>query len=365
MKTFRSKVVAALGLSLFGMASGSAAAADPSITDKSVAAELFKEGRALLEQGRIGPACRKLEESQRIDPGGGTLLNLALCHEREGRTATAWVEFTEALGIAKRDGRPQRIEFARAHLTQLEPALSRLYIEVPSAADLPDLEIKRDGSVLGRAAWASPVPVDPGDHVIEASAAGKLPWKQSVVVGLKADTRTVVIPSLEDAPPQENAPVQLAAPVTTTVSSRAPASPDVSSPPARPTRDRPQEGSSVAGLAAAWIAMGLGVAASGVATYFALHAVSLKSEADRNCAKETCSALGAAQNSDAIKSANFATIGFGVGALGVGLGTILFITRAASHGDSSAADRAPAPILTGCDMSVGPGRGEVTVSARW
>src|SRR5258708_617548 len=140
MKRFRSKTAAAFGLCLFGLAPARAADADPSATDKSIATQLFTEGRVLLHQGRVGPACRKLEESQRLDPGGGTLLNVALCHEREGRTATAWVEFTEALGLAKRDDRTQRLEFARAHLAALEPVLSRLVIEPPRPAYIPPPE---------------------------------------------------------------------------------------------------------------------------------------------------------------------------------------------------------------------------------
>src|SRR6185436_12399932 len=75
------------------------ALAEPTAADKSLATQLFKEGRALVDQGKVAEGCRKLEESQRLDPGGGTLLNVALCHEKEGRTATAWAEFTEALGI--------------------------------------------------------------------------------------------------------------------------------------------------------------------------------------------------------------------------------------------------------------------------
>src|SRR5215510_5737479 len=162
-----------IGLICVGMISAAYPVADagtePSAADKSLATALFKEGRALVDQGHVAEGCRKLEESQRLDPGGGTLLNVALCHEKEGRTATAWTEFTEALGIAKKDDRPQRIELAQTHIAALEPTLSRLVIQVPEGSDLPELEIKRDGSPLRRAAWGSPMPVDPGDHQIEAS----------------------------------------------------------------------------------------------------------------------------------------------------------------------------------------------------
>src|SRR6476660_7801185 len=141
----RASAATMLGGFAIVICSSGGASAEPSAADKSLATQLFKEGRTLVDQGRVPEGCRKLEESQRLDPGGGTLLNVALCHEKEGRTATAWTEFTEALGLAKKDDRPQRIELAQTHIAALEPTLSRLVIQVPATSDLPDLEIKRDG----------------------------------------------------------------------------------------------------------------------------------------------------------------------------------------------------------------------------
>jgi hypothetical protein len=52
--------------------------ADPTPEDKAAATTLFKQGRELMEAKRWSEACRKLEESQRLDPGGGTLLNVGV-----------------------------------------------------------------------------------------------------------------------------------------------------------------------------------------------------------------------------------------------------------------------------------------------
>jgi len=49
---------------------------------------LFEEGRRLLESRDVAAACAKFAESQRLEPAGGTLMNLAACHERAGKTAT-------------------------------------------------------------------------------------------------------------------------------------------------------------------------------------------------------------------------------------------------------------------------------------
>jgi hypothetical protein len=363
MKTFSVSTVIAAGLAISGSLISHAAHADPSLADRSTATQLFKEGRALLDQGHVSAACRKLEESQRIEPGGGTLLNLALCHEREGRSATAWVEFTEALGIAKRDERPQRVEFARTHLAALEPGLSRLVIQVPGSADLPDLEILRDGAAVGRAAWGSPVPVDPGDHLVEATSPGKISWKQAVTVGPKADTKSVVVPVLEVAPVADEAasPQRPARPSGAGFSVES-ADPGLPHPATKPVAERSPTGSTV--NLPAWISTGLGVVAAGVGTYFAFHAISQKSDADRQCPGDACSAQGSQQTSEAIKSANFATVGLGVGVVGLAFGAVLLVTGTGAHVTSSPTPAQSASAAVDI-VSAGPLGAGVRVSTAW
>src|SRR5262249_36871026 len=153
-----------------------------------------------------------------------------------------------------------------------------------------DLEVKRDGSVIGRAAWGTAMPVDPGDHVVEASAQGKVAWKQSVAVAAKSDSKTVTVPVLENA---------TASPVTAPVSSVE----------AAPSTNEPKGPN----RAPALVAMGFGVVGLGVGSVLGLRAMSQKKTADDGCPNDQCTADGARANSEAIKAANLATVGFGVG----------------------------------------------------
>jgi hypothetical protein len=63
----------------------------------ALAEQLFRDGKRLMAEQRYSAACAKLAESQQLDPAPGTLLTLGLCHEAEGKTASAWVVPTRAI----------------------------------------------------------------------------------------------------------------------------------------------------------------------------------------------------------------------------------------------------------------------------
>jgi tetratricopeptide (TPR) repeat protein len=176
--------------------------AEPSETDRSLAQSLFEQGKRLMDGGNFEHACPKLEESQRLDPRGGTLLNLALCHERQGKIATAWTDFKGALSAARRDGRQDRITAAEEHIAALEPKLPWLTLTATGVVE--GEEIKLDGAAVGRAAWGSPVSIDPGAHELRATAPGRKPWSLALTIAI-GEKRTVTIPALE-ADPNQAAP---------------------------------------------------------------------------------------------------------------------------------------------------------------
>src|SRR5947207_15862051 len=87
---------------LAALLTSSAATAEPGATaepDSSApsAEALFREGRDAVKMGEYEIACPKFEESQRLDPANGTLLNLALCEEGWGHLADARRHFRQVL----------------------------------------------------------------------------------------------------------------------------------------------------------------------------------------------------------------------------------------------------------------------------
>ena len=114
--------------------------------DRAAAEVLFNEAITLVDAGQVADGCRKFESSQKLDPQLGTLLYLATCHEQEGRTATAYAEFTEARSQAERAQKAERLQQATAGVQRTEAKLSRLSITVEQPA--PGLVVRVNGREL-------------------------------------------------------------------------------------------------------------------------------------------------------------------------------------------------------------------------
>jgi hypothetical protein len=271
-------------------------AADPSADDKALATALFREARALMTQGKVPDACLKFEESHRLDPSGGTILNLALCHEQEGKLARSWSEFNEAVAFARRDNRADRESEAREHASRLEPRLSKLTVTVSNELQqLDGLRVERDGRELGRATWSLAIPVDGGTHVVRATAPGRKPWSATVDLPAEGGAASVEIPALEIAPAPPPAPAP----------SVAAASLVGVPPPPPPNLDLRRK--------VAWIVGAAGVAQLAVGGYFGLRAIDLD-DANGNI------------DGAAGRAADTATIFFLTGAVTTAAAVYLFLT---------------------------------------
>jgi len=163
---------------------------------KARAEALFEEAQSLMKKGDLGSACPKFAASQKLDPAVGTLINLATCYERQGKTASAWASFHEVAISAQRAGQDDRAKFATKRAADLEKKLSRVVIKVTGNAS--GLEVRLDGTVVDSSEWGSALPLDPGQHAIDVSAPGKRKWSTTVDVGTDAMRTEVAVPTLAD-----------------------------------------------------------------------------------------------------------------------------------------------------------------------
>lgn len=174
--------------------------AQVSTADKAAAEMLFDRGLGLMKEQKFKEACAELERSQAIEAGIGTMLYLADCYERVGRTASAWAMFREAASTAKARGQVDRAEMGAQRAKQLEPRLTSLSVHV--ARPVQGLQVLRNGQPLPASLFGVAVPVDPGEQRIQARADGYASW--SATVHLKGDGTHghVDLPVLRALPPQ-------------------------------------------------------------------------------------------------------------------------------------------------------------------
>ena len=172
------------------------------------AAQLFEQGRALMLEGRFDEACPRLAESQARDPRLGTLLNLAACHEKQGKIGSAWVEYQKVLTAAKAEGQTARAALAEARIAALDPVVPWLTIVTPE--DEPEIQVRLDGGALAREAWGKDMPVDPGAHEVTASRGGAEPsFSERVELGRGERRRVRVRFELPPTAPATSTPERI------------------------------------------------------------------------------------------------------------------------------------------------------------
>jgi hypothetical protein len=303
------------------LAAAGPAGAQPSAADKAMAEALFRDGRKLLEAGKIPEACAKLEESHRIDRTLGTLLNLATCHEQQGKTASAWAEFNEAASLASAGKQTARASFAISHAAELESRLSKLTLKIE--APPPGLTINLNGHELSVAVLGSPIPVDPGSLPLAVTAPGRVPWMQTIVVEPGPGVKEVTLPPLAPEAAQSAVPLPGGGgplPPGDAVASRPPG---VEPPSSRsPGRAGGWSTGQIAGSAVAVA----GLVGLGVGSVFGLRAFSENDDANRWCPGSSCTVKqGLDANARARDAATVSTVAFGAGLACVAGGVLLFV----------------------------------------
>lgn len=306
MNPIRSRALVRGSLLLALMATSAPAFAEATPEDRASADLLYNDATKLMAAAKYSEACPRLGASQKLDPAIGTLLKLGFCFTYTGQTASAWASFNEAEAMARRAGDKARGDEAAKRARDLEGRLSKLVIE----SSAPDVEVRRDGSVIDRALLGTALPVDPGAHAITASAAGRDPWSSTVTVEAGPGMTTVRVPTLVPSPVTK-APTSLPTPA-----------PLVAVEPK---------------LAPGWSTqrkVAIGVGAAGVAgvvvgAVFGALTLSKTSATKGHCstaARPQCDQEGVDLFEGAATTANVSNVGMAVGGAAVIGGVVLFLT---------------------------------------
>ena len=320
------------------------AAAEPrERTRAERAQDLFDVAMKMIDAGDYKPACPLLQQSDELDPGIGTRFRLAECYEKVGRLGSAWRLFTAVAEASRIERSTDREQVARQRAAALERKLPRIVINVPGEVGLlVGLNVRLEGERIFRDAWGTPLPADLGEQTVEVTATGKKPWSHKVQLDAPAQSVTVDVAMLEDAPPEAAPP---------------PPPPPPPSGPFLGVDWTPQRIGAVAAAGAGVVGLVLGIAYGG-------SAASRWSEAQETCQDgdfTRCSQRGVRLAEDASSAALVSTIGFAIGAAGLGAGAYLWFT---APREEQALAKAPARswVLV---PAVGPGVAAGVLRARF
>jgi serine/threonine-protein kinase len=311
--------VLCVGIALFATAtlSSTTALAENGATSSAAAEALFENAVKLMETEDFSAACEKFKASQELDPALGTLLRLADCYDRDGKTASAWATFKEVSSLAEQRGQGDRKRMADERVTDLETRLSRLELRVAVKEPPKGFEIQLNGVTVPKASYNAPLPVDPGPQEVRALAPGHEPWTGSIDVPKGPADAGLDVPALKPAPKK--------------------AASDSTDAQARESDGSTQR---VIG----YVMGGVGIASLAVSGGLAYHAHSLREQSLDECRSDdsnACTPEGVELRDDALKFATAANYPFFIGA-GLLVGGVTLVLTA----PSSEPKRAGVPRFT-------------------
>ena len=327
MRTLKVSVLAS-AFALVALADAAAYAQDePSSADMASARALGQEGVKLADAGNCPEAVEKLSRAERIFHAPTTLARLGECQVQMGRLVDGTENLNKVVRETLASSAPpafrQAQERAAKILGEARPKIAKLKIAVAGPQDVA-WTVKVDGEAIPLANLNMNRPIDPGEHVVDATAPGYKVARAKVNLP-EAGTDSVAL-TLE---PDPNAPKVVA---TVAPSSLSPTSSGAESAARTEAAIAPNR-------VPAYIAIGVGVAGLGVGGILGLMATSKKNDLDSACPDKLCPA-DQQDNIDTGKSmATISTVGFVVGAVGLVVGGYLYLTAGPSKSGARAAKR--------------------------
>jgi len=252
-----------------------------------------------------------------LDPAVGTMLNLAVCEEKRGRLATSWDLYRGA--YEKLPPNDARRDYAKAQVDRLEPRLPHLTMTLAVGAPA-GTKVREGDTEYSGAAFGLPLPVDPGKHDLVVEAPGRESRTVSVELAEGGNATVDIAPGPEKPLAPTDATTGGAGAANTTAPG--------------------QESSSGFGRKQlGFVIGGVGVVGLGVGLTTGLMALGKKSTTDSQCvdALQRCSPEGHDAASAGRTLAAVSTVGWIVGALGVGAGAYLILSSGSDKGGSSTA----------------------------
>jgi hypothetical protein len=165
------------------------------------ARELFRLGTEDADAGRFTDGLEKFKRVAAVKETAAVRFNIARCEEALGRTGGALADFELAAREGRDDPKAQDVaRLAGERANALRPQVPRLTVVGPSP--IPDgLTVSVDGGKLASATLGVGLPLDPGSHVVEATAPGRGAFHTQLTLAAgEARSVALVLPAAEIVP---------------------------------------------------------------------------------------------------------------------------------------------------------------------
>jgi hypothetical protein len=272
-----------------------------------------------MREERWAEAQAMLAKAYRMVPAPTIALLEGRALERMGRLVDAAARYEAAMRAEVGSDSPKAfrnaMKEALAELERLDPRIPRLRIVVTGAAPQSDVIVQLDQRAVAPASLVNPMRVDPGEHVVTASAEGFTAVEQRVQLA-EGESKEVVL-SFAPAPAGES-PAS-APPVTQPAEQTPVASTPVDSGPSP---------------ALGWTALGIGVAGLTVGVVAGVLMLDAKSTLDEEC-RATCPQSAESDLSRFRTMRTVSAVGYVTGAVGVAAGAALLLIAGSSSTDTA------------------------------
>ena len=263
----------------------------PTLQQRAEARTLASQGRAALKEQRFADAIDPLRRSVELDPNPQIKLDLGRALDGAGKLVEASTVLHEVENTAGQD--KLTLEAARKLVGEVEARIPWIQVSVKGPKEAKIL-------IDGKETDASfEVPIDPGEHEVQAEADGFLPAEKKVKL---AEGEHLEVELTLDPEEEEEKPV-------------APATPP-------PTSSFELPGTPVL------VAFGVGAAGVAVGSLFGILAFTETSSAKERCDGNRCpndSEVVDARDA-ALRNGTISTVGFVLGGVGIAAGVTMMLT---------------------------------------
>jgi hypothetical protein len=308
--------------------------------DKNQARVFGQEGQQALEAHDYKTAEDKFRRAYTLFPNAPTLaLGLARALAGNGKVVASEETYNKII----RDGAPpgnavflRAVDDAKREISQVSPRVAHAIINVTGPESS---KVTLDDQPLTWAALGGRRPVDPGAHVVKATAEGYKPAETRFTASDGKDT-TVTL-TLTPTTEKEAGAAVVAPPTVPTTSPTSPATPPAATPASAPgveqaTQAPARSTNKTLGI----VALGVGGAGLAMGVVTGMLALGKHSDLNSACAGGTCDPSKQSDVDSYHTMGTLSTVGFIVGGVGAAAGAVLLLT-APKHSSASAAFVSP------------------------